>query len=435
MANTKKFISELCRAAIEAVLPENFIPAAITREGSTIEIMNESYDLSAYAHVFIISVGKAAVGMAEALSSIIDPFLTEGIVLTKHIPSTTALDNRFRVMEGGHPVPNQNSIAGAEEILKLLDKAQSNDLVFFLISGGGSALMTKPFDGINLETFQSFSNAILGCGADIREFNTLRKHLDQVKGGRLAQHAAPAHQITLILSDVVGSPLEVIASGPTVPDPSTYEDALSILEHYSHSTTFPDVIRKTLEQGSAGMLPETLKANDDAFFTSDVYLLAENRTAAYAATAKGRELGLSASVINTELTGDAETVGQLLPSFFSEMPHNSLLVFGGETTVRLKGNGLGGRNQELALAAVRPMADRPDCTLFTLATDGEDGPTNAAGAFVTSGTLNAALELGCDPDVYLRNNDSYHFFKTTKSLILTGPSGTNVNDLTFLLKE
>ena len=430
----RSVINSLSKAAIDAVLPELFIPSAIKREGSLMRIREKEYDLNSYAHVYIISIGKAAEKMAAALDRIIHPFVTEGIVLAKHLPQKKELDTKYRILKGGHPIPTEDSLAGANEILALADKAGASDLVMFLISGGGSALMTKPAEGISLETFQDFSKAVLGCGADIHEFNTLRKHLDEVKGGRLAQHAAPASQITLILSDVVGSQPEVIASGPTVPDNSTFRQALDILNRYSDRAVFPEIVRKTLSRGCAGETPETLKPDDPAAAQMDVYILAENRAAAKAAAAEGERLGFKASVLNTELTGEAADIGRMLPSFFSELEPQGLLIFGGETTVQLHGNGSGGRNLEMALASVRSMAERPGCVLFTLATDGEDGPTDAAGAFVTADTLSEALRLGCIPEEYLENNDSYHFFEKVNGLIKPGPSGTNVNDLTFLFR-
>ncbi len=427
-------LKDVIQAAIDAVRPEIFIPGLICLQGDDLKIREESFSLRQYSHIYVVSVGKAAVGMAEALDHILDPYITEGIVLTKHIPEKCALGRKFRIFRGRHPVPSEESVRGAKAILALLDGAGAEDLVIFLISGGGSALMSDPVPGISLDALQQFSQAILGCGADITEFNTIRKHLDEVKGGGLALHAAPARQITVILSDVVGSPLEIIASGPTVPDPSTYADALSILERYSDRASFPPEIREILTRGAEGKLPETLKKEDYAFKNSSVFLAAENRTAACAAAAKARKLGVKARIMDLHLTGEASVIGAELPARFSEADPPELLIFGGETTVRIQGGGLGGRNLELALAAVRPMAEHPGCTLATLATDGEDGPTDAAGAIVTSDTLDKALSLGCLPEAYLANNDSYHFFETAGSLLKPGSTGTNVNDLTFLLR-
>ncbi len=430
----KTIIRELADAAIASVMPDVFIPGQISLNDSKLMIRDRSYDLDTYRCIYVIAVGKAAVGMAEALDRIIHPCVTEGIVLTKHIPEKHSLDERYRILSGNHPVPGNESVTGAKTVLGLADKAGAEDLVLFLISGGGSSLMTLPLDGIDLDTFQQFSNMILSSGADINEFNILRKHLDGIKGGRLAAHAAPAEQVTIILSDVVGDPLDIIASGPTVPDSSTYRDALKILDRYSVHNVFPEVIRDTLVRGTEGKISETPKSGSPVFAKSDIFLAASNRTAAFAAAAAAEKLGFHAQVLNTRLTGEASAVGKLLPSFFSELQAPGVYIFGGETTVHVSGNGFGGRNLELALGAVRPMAEWPGCMLVTLATDGEDGPTDAAGAFVTSDTLSTALKLGCSPEAYLRNNDAYHFFENIDSLLRPGPTGTNVCDLTFLVK-
>lgn len=437
-------IQEMIRSAIDAVRPAFFIPDTIKVDQNVMRIRGRKaagysepqvIGLDAFEHLYIVSVGKAAVGMAEAADSLLHSYITEGVVLTKHIPADHQLGDRYRIICGGHPVPTEGSIRGAEAILEMLDKAGSRDLVLFLISGGGSALMVSPFDGISLEMYRDFCNAILGCGADIGEFNTIRKHLDKVKGGRLAMHAAPARQITIILSDVVGSPKEVIASGPTVPDPSTYQDALDILDRYSGKAQFPSGIREILLRGVNGDLPETPGPDDEIFGNSSVFLAADNRRAADAAAKRAAELSMHAEVIAENYTGEASLQGTSLPALFDKMNGPGVFILGGETTVSLKGNGLGGRNLEMALAAVRPMSGFPGCTMVTLATDGEDGPTDAAGAIVTSETLTAALSLGCDPDDFLRSNDSYHFFEKAGGLIQTGSTGTNVNDLTFLIRS
>ncbi len=433
MESRRGLIDELINAAVASVQPEHFIPQVVKVNGCSAVIGGTACDFSSFARVCTVAIGKAAVGMTGALDRLIGHFISEGVVLTKHVPESTFLPPKYRVMNGGHPVPTEDSVRGAKAILDLLNRTGANDLVIFLISGGGSALMTAPINGIDLETYQRFNAQILSCGADIKEFNTLRKHLDAVKGGRLAQAAAPARQITIILSDVVGSPVDVIASGPTVPDSSTFADAARILEKYSGRTMFPAEIITAIRLGVEGKLPETLKAEDAVFARSAIILAAENRTAAYAAAQKGRELGLHSAVLNTRVSGEAAEIGALLPSFLSELKRPGLLVFGGETTVHIHGSGLGGRNLETALSAVRGMSDYRNCALVTLATDGEDGPTDAAGAVVTSDTLANALAAGLVPEEYLRNNDSYHFFEKAGGLLKPGPTGTNVNDLTFLL--
>lgn len=441
--DARQVIDQLIQAAIDSVRPEIFMPDVLSLSENRLQIRGqhcEGYrdsldlDLSAFEHVYLAAVGKAAAGMAEAADRILHPYITEGVAVTKHIPASHSLDARFRIIQGGHPVPTAGSLAGADAVLEMLAKAGEKDLVLFLISGGGSALMAAPFEGISPEVYQAFCSAVLGCGADITEFNTLRKHLDRVKGGRLALQAAPAVQVTVILSDVVGSPKEVIASGPTVPDPSTYRDALEILERYEQGTHFPKEIRETLLSGLSGELPETPCVDDPVFRNAYIFLAADNRSAARAAAAKAAELGLAAEVIGENYTGDAASAGRTLAEEFREMPGPGVRIHGGETTVVLKGNGLGGRNLEMALAAVRPMAEFSGCYFVTLATDGEDGPTDAAGAIVTSETLGKALRLGCVPESYLEKNDSRHFFEKAGGVIITGSTGTNVNDLTFLIR-
>ena len=430
----EEILREVVRAALDAVRPENFIPRTVHLEGTNLLIRDQQFDLSGFRHVYIAAIGKAAIGMAEATERIIGAFLTEGIALTKQIPQSAGLSSKWEILQGGHPVPTAESVVGANKILAMLGKAEKNDLVIFLISGGGSSLMTSPVDGISLQSYQEFCSAVLSCGADITEFNTLRKHLDAVKGGRLAIAAAPATHVTIILSDVVGSPLDIIASGPTVPDPSTFSDALSILERYSSKAAFPPEIRRTLVKGLNGQIPETLKPDHSLFERSHIFLAAENRTAAAAAAQKGSEYKLFSKVITTGLIGEAASIGKMLPSFLAELEAPGLMIFGGETTVSINGSGTGGRNQELALGAVQAMASYPGCVLVTLATDGEDGPTDAAGAVVTSETFQRAKDHGLTPEEYLHNNDSYHFFEKAGGLIKIGSTGTNVNDLTFLFR-
>ena len=441
---TEKLIQELIRSAVDAVRPEFFIRDTLRIDQNRMIVCgrkaagycgSREIDLDDCGHIYVAAVGKAAVGMAEAADSLLHDRITEGVVVTKHIPPRHRLGERYRIICGGHPVPTADIVRGAEMILGMLDKADSRDLVLFLISGGGSALMASPFDGVSLEMYREFCSRILGCGADIGEFNTIRKHLDKVKGGRLALHAAPARQVSIILSDVVGSPQEVIASGPTVPDPTTYRDALDILDRYSGKTQFPSGIREILMRGLSGELPETPGPDDEIFADSSVFLAADNKTAADAAAERAAALGIKAEVMAENYVGEASVRGASMPAVFAEMTEPGIRIFGGETTVSLKGGGLGGRNLEMALAAVRPMAAFPGCTMVTLATDGEDGPTDAAGAVVTSETLQAALARGLDPDDFLRNNDSYHFFESVGGLIQTGSTGTNVNDLTFLIRS
>ena len=435
----KNDIQSILTSALQAVDPRVFIPNVLQREQNRLIIDGKTFELKQFKHIYLAAVGKAGLSMAAAADSVLREAVTEGIILTKHIDNAYQLSEKYSIFKGGHPVPDDGSVQGANAILSMLEKTQADDLVIFLISGGGSALLTCPRPGVSLKDMQDFSAQILACGADISEFNTMRKHLDLVKGGGLALQAAPALCVSIILSDVVGSNLSTIASGPTVPDLSTFNDAIHILDKYKLRDIVPSSILKVLLDGQTGLIPETLKPDDPCCKKIINCLTADNRIAAIAAAEKGRQLGFNSVILSTMLTGEASAVGAMLPAFFSEIDQPdswikrpALMIFGGETTVHIKGKGLGGRNQELALAAVRPMSAMKNSALVTLATDGEDGPTDAAGAFVSDATLGKGLALGLKPEDFLEHNDAYHYFEALDDLLKIGPSGTNVNDLTFL---
>lgn len=431
---------QVSSAALAAATPENFIQCIMKVENNELFIKDYQFDISAYNKIILVSFGKASLAMAESTWIILKEKLSGGIVITKHFNGKTLLPNSFEICIGGHPLPNDDSLNAARKTLNILDGLTRNDLVIFLISGGGSALLTLPHEGISMKEWQIFTSLVLNSGIDIVEFNTLRKHLDQVKGGGLVIHALPAECVSIILSDVVGSPLDSIASGPTVPDATTFNDAWQILEKYNLIEKVPISILSTLQQGIAEIIPETLKEKDHNCSKIHNILAADNRIAAFAAADKARELGIESVVLTTALIGEASRVGALLPAFFSEIDQPKalfhrpvLLIFGGETTVTIHGNGKGGRNQELALSSVRQMAKLNNCALITFATDGEDGSTDAAGAIVTQDTLKDGFALGMNPEDFLENNDSYHYFEKINALLKPGPSNTNVNDLTFLL--
>ena len=308
-----------------------------------------------------------------------------------------------------------------------------------LISGGGSALMMLPVPGVSLEDIQRLTSGLLACGATINEMNTLRKHLDQIKGGGLARMASPASLATLILSDVVGNPLDVIASGPTVPDTSTFADAWGILEHYNIVAQVPMPIQNHLQNGLAGKAAETLKPGDPTFAHVENVIIASNAQAAQAALETARMEGLNTLLLTTYMQGEAREIGRAMAAIGREMAASkqplrrpACIIAGGETTVTLRGEGKGGRNQELALATVADLAGLEHVVLVALATDGGDGPTDAAGAVVTGATLEQAQSLGLDPADFLARNDAYRFFDALDDLLRPGPTNTNVNDLTFV---
>ncbi len=389
----------------------------------------------------MVGAGKAGTPMALAISELLGERLERGIVIVKagyggnREKSVLSLD----ILEAGHPLPDERGVSGTRRIMELLENTRENDLVLVLISGGGSALLTAPAGGVGLEALQKLTTDLLRSGASINQINALRKHLDTIKGGQLARLAAPATVLTLILSDVVGNPLDVIASGPTVADTTTFHTALEVMAHYGMIENSPESIVSHLRRGAAGELPETPKPNDSLFEKVHNVLIGSNWQAAEAAVDQAREEGFQSMLLTTFLQGEARQAGGLLSAILRQiadsgqpLPRPACLVAGGETTVTVRGDGLGGRNQELALGAAHGLASLPNVALLTLATDGGDGPTDAAGAIVTGETWQRAQQANLNPLDFLYRNDAYHFFRELGDLLIIGPTLTNVNDLAFL---
>ncbi len=427
-------VTELQRAALEAVDPAAAIGRYVYRAVDVLSVAGRFYDLASCEHIFVVGGGKAAVPMAAAISNILGDWLTEGVVVTKYEHTQGRSIPRIEIIEAGHPTPDENSVRGARAVAELSRRATERDLVICLISGGGSALMTLPVEGLALADLQALTEALLRSGATINEINTVRKHCSAIKGGQLARLVAPAQLVTLILSDVIGDPLDVIASGPTVPDPTRVADAREVLERYESEET-----RASLKN-RASALQETPKEGDPAFEQVRNVVVGSNRLAALAAVEKARSLGLEALLLGTYLEGEAREVAKAAAALAKGMQAQgdplsppACLVWGGETTVTIRGKGKGGRNQELALSAALALDGWEDVLMMALATDGTDGPTDAAGAVITGETLARARELGLDARSALEDNDSYHFFDALGDLIRTGPTGTNVNDLLFVL--
>jgi hydroxypyruvate reductase len=331
-------------------------------------------------------------------------------------------------------------VEGTKQIAQALQGLTERDLVICVISGGGSALMSLPAEGITLADIQALTDLLLRSGATINEMNTVRKHLSAIKGGGLARLAQPARLIALLLSDVVGNPLDVIASGPTVPDTTTFQDAWEVLERYNLLDKAPQPVIERLSAGREGRVAETPKPGDPIFDRVQTLVVGSNDIAATRAVRLAQEEGLNALLLTTYLEGEAREVAKVAAAFAKEMaksdrplPRPACLVAGGETTVTIRGQGKGGRNQELALAAALALDGWENVLVATLATDGTDGPTDGAGAVVDGGTVARARQQGLDAEAYLRNNDSYHFFKATGELTVTGPTNTNVNDLLFIM--
>jgi hydroxypyruvate reductase len=450
---TRELAWQIIHAALDAVEPGAAVRRHLRLVNGRLTIrglhgVEQTYDLDRFDRALVVGGGKAGAPMAAAVNEVLGPWLAEGVVVVKHehvLDDPTATGS-VEIVEAGHPVPDEAGLQGAGRIADLLRSTTSRDLVLCLISGGGSALMTSPVLGISLADLQTLTQVLLGCGATINEINTIRKHISQLKGGQLAQLASPSPVVSLILSDVVGDPLEVIASGPTVPDPTTFSDAWSILERYGVLDDVPASVTRHLDAGLKGVIPDTPKPSDPVFDDVQNVIVGSNQLAAKAAAEEAQRLGFNTILLTTFLEGEAREVAKAIAGLAKGLVRGetiyptdrtlsqpACLILGGETTVTLQGDGKGGRNQEMALAAALSLADWEGILITFLATDGTDGPTDAAGAFADGSTIARATRLGLDSEVYLARNDSYHFFQELEDLILTGPTNTNVNDLALIL--
>ena len=424
-------------AALKAVDPAQAVRNCVRREGPRLMVGDNVYDLDSFKRILVVGAGKASGPMAQALEEILGDQLAGGVVNVKEgyaVPT-----QKIELIEAAHPVPDENGLRGTERILQLATDAGEDDLVFCLISGGGSALMELPAGRIMLDDLQQLTDQLLRSGATINEVNTIRKHISQVKGGGLARAAAPATLIALILSDVVGNPLDFIASGPTVPDTTTFQDAWNLLRKFGLQDTIPERVRAQLEGGLKQTIPETPKEGDPIFAHTASVLVGSNEIAARAALDAARELEYNAILVTTWVEGEAREVAKVMAGVakglirhHSPLPPPACVIFGGETTVTVRGEGKGGRNQEMALAASLALDGWEEVAVMAVGTDGTDGPTDAAGGIADGAVIARARALDLDPLAYLDRNDSYLFLQQTDALIVTGPTNTNVNDLVFV---
>lgn len=440
--NGKESAIEIFSAALKAVDPYNTVKLYTDK-------IRSIYQDGNFKRFIVTGFGKAACAMVMALEEDLADLITAGIVVTKygHCEGQGSWGriqgSKIEIFEAGHPIPDENGLRGTETIIKLLKDADENTLVVCLISGGGSALLVAPSEGISLKEKQKITELLLKAGANIYELNTVRKHLSKVKGGRLAEIAYPARIISLILSDVIGDRLDVIASGPTAPDRTTFKDALHILKKYNLIHKAPSNIISHLKKGADGLIPDTPKEGSNIFQNVENIIIGSNRIALNAAKQKAEGLGFQSEIITSELTGEARDAGRWLAtearkrrSAEARKDKKPLcLISGGETTVTVKGNGIGGRNMELALAFAMEIEGINGITLLSAGTDGTDGPTDAAGAIVDGETVKKARAIGINPIEYLNNNDSYNFFKRIDGLLITGPTGTNVMDIQIVVIE
>ncbi|TAN44017.1 MAG: glycerate kinase [Nitrospirae bacterium] len=442
-------ILEIYHAALKATDPYIAVKKAVDLKENTLIINKTEFDLSSFSRVIVIGAGKGTASMAQAVENVLGNRIDAGLIIVKYA-HTMHLKN-IRQVEASHPLPDMAGVRGTDNIMELLEKVDDKTLIICLLSGGGSALLVLPAYGITLEDKQTTTDLLLKSGATIDELNTVRKHLSKVKGGLLARMAWPATVVTLILSDVIGDRLDVIASGPTVPDHSTFTDALKIvtnlIEKQGLKDKFPEGVIDYLRSGVSARVSETPKEGEPCFNNTYVFIVGSLSQAISAARDKAEKMGFETKIVTDKLQGEARYAALYLADATRETRKSRkdgkplCLISGGETTVTVKGNGLGGRNQELALAFAVAIEGEEGIMLLSAGTDGTDGPTDAAGAVVNGATAINAKQLGLAPEAYLRNNDSYTFFKRLDALsygkahFITGPTGTNVMDMQVILVE
>jgi hydroxypyruvate reductase len=434
----RKDALDIFLAGVRAVEPGAAVMANLALEGDTLLAGKDRIPLTPGGRILVVGAGKAGAPMAAAIEEVLGERVYEGLVVIKygHLSPVT----RVTVVEAAHPVPDEEGLKAAEDLVRLLENTRKEDLVICLLSGGGSALLPSPAPPVVLSDKQAVTTLLLQSGAEIGEINCIRKHLSLLKGGGLARLAHPARVVTLILSDVVGDPLDVIASGPTVGDPTTFSDALAILDRYELTGKVPGTVLSFLQHGAEGKHPETPKPGDPDIAGVINLLIGTNAIAVQAAEDRARELGYNTTVLSTTITGEtrdaAATHAAIAREIFTHgkpLSPPACVLSGGETTVTIRGRGKGGRNQEFALAAALGIEDQPGTVILSGGTDGTDGPTDAAGAVVDGMTAARARAGDMDPLAFLNDNDSYHFFEQLEDLIITGPTLTNVMDLRIIL--
>ncbi|UCH31199.1 MAG: glycerate kinase [Candidatus Bathyarchaeota archaeon] len=435
----RAFALDALEASLNAADPVEVVKSLVKIRGNSLQIGKCKFSLSQFKHIYVVGGGKASGKMAEALESILEDHISNGAINVPYNsgPYKTC---RIEIKEASHPLPDNAGMKGAKRILDLAHQAGESDLVICLISGGGSSLMPVPRGNITLIEKQQVTGALLKSGATINEINTVRKHISDFKGGWLAKNAYPATIINLILSDVIGDPLDFIASGPTVPDSTTFTDSVEILKRYHLWENLPNSVKIVLIDGQKGVIPETPKKGENVFRKVHNIVAGNNRLATSASCNRLKKAGLPSLLLTSSLEGEARHIGTMLASIANELrisgnplPTPCGIIAGGETTVTVIGKGKGGRNQEIALSAALGMAGRDGVVIASLSTDGIDGPTDASGAIVDGNTINRSQNLEVDAESSLANNDSYNFFLSLNDLIFTGLTGTNVNDVSIIV--
>ncbi len=425
---------------LEEANPTNMIRLSVKRNGSILNMGDLTLNLDHFKHVYLVGFGKASHLMASTMEQLIGDRISRGFINVLKGVEFKSSTGKIDHIEASHPIPDVNGQKGAEEIVRIVSEASEHDLVICLISGGGSAMTPMPADDISLEEKQQVTRLLLKSGASINEVNAVRKHISAFKGGLLAKYAYPARVLSLIISDVVGDRLDVISSGPTSPDASTFQDAYRVLIKYGLWDRIPESVRRRVEAGLRGEVEETPKPGDKIFEKVHNFIVGSNRLACRIAAKTANELGLNSAILSSKVEGEARHVGTVYGSILVEealenspIEKPAIIIAGGETTVTVKGTGIGGRNQELVLSASMKIQGLKNVAIASIGTDGIDGLTDAAGAIADGKTVQRTFEANLDPEEYLVNNDSYNFFKKLGDFIFTGPTGMNIMDITIMV--
>jgi glycerate-2-kinase len=437
--NFKTIAEKIFLSGVESVLPDRLITSVMNLKDNILNISDLSFSLETIENIYVIGAGKASAMMGAEVEKVLGESITEGHIVVKYGHSCKL--KYIEVSEADHPVPDANGFKATKAIIRIAEMADSGDLVICLLSGGGSSLLTDVSGELSPEDVKKVNDLLINSGASISEINAVRKHLSVIKGGQLSRIVYPATLVTLILSDVPGDALDVIASGPTVPDPTTFLQALTVLDSFGLKDSVPFSILNFLNEGASGKRPETPKPGDHVFDRTFNVLVGSNRIALESAKSKALEFNINAVIVDDQLQGDILTVAEYIVETSIKFKNNKdeikpvCLLFGGETTVKMTGKGAGGRNQHLALLSAILLQKHPGITILSAGTDGNDGPTDVAGAVVDSDTIPEAHAKKLDPEKYLTGFDSFHFFNKAGGHIITGPTMTNVMDIIVVIIE
>ncbi len=436
MNNFNLTAKKIIKKALNAVDPYNLVLNNLKIKDNILFIKNKKFDLDKFGKIHIIGCGKGATYLYKGLKKIVEHRISSGIVIS--IKEHSFNDKKVKFFEGSHPIPDKSSLESGNAVYNYVkNEIKSNDLVFFLITGGASSILVKHFQGINFEDKIKINELLLSCGADIKEINCVRKHISAIKGGRLAELISPAKIITLIVSDVIDSPFEYIGSGPTIGDSTTFSDAYEVLKKYNLTKKLSPQVRDYFLKGINKEIPDTPSPDSEIFAKNHNFLIGDNLIALESAKKEAESLGIKTFILTSRDNGEPLQVAKVYSSIVKEIICSKntiksplLILCGGELSVYVKGKGKGGRNQEFVLNMLKELkAIKKPFYISSVGTDGIDGPTDAAGAWIDEKTINKVNKLKLNIDSYLKDNDSYSFFKKINQLIKTGPTRTNVMDL------